>query len=260
MKVGIIGFGVVGQAVGRGLAKQGYVILVNDVVEERGGFTKRELMDQCDIIFICVPTPSHPDGSIDLNILFDVIIELDQYTDLGNPIIAIKSTVIPGTTRELIHAFPKLTFIYTPEFLRAKSADHDFLHPDRIIIGFHRDHVCLSMISELYQPWINRVYYTDTITAETIKYVANAFLVLKVAFACEMDRICKVLDAASHVVFMGVTQDHRIHQSHLNPRHGPINQNSPCLPKDLLALITHLESKGYDSTLLKTVYALGVKS
>jgi len=262
MNIGVVGYGTVGKAVTQGFRKKGHLVYVNDIkeLENEKSHNKEILMKECPVIFICVPTPPKEDDSIDLRGVERVVEELRRYsyTTSSVTILVIKSTVIPGTTNRLSLKYPEFTFAVNPEFMRMKYALHDFLNPERIVVGtgsiFAR-----TTLRRLYGIWKCPKFFTDPTTAETIKYVSNVFFTTKVAFACEVLNICKVLGVDAKEVMNAVSLDSRIGKSHLDPTLGKIPKNSACLPKDTSALIRFLEQKGYESKFLKTVYETGVE-
>ena len=130
MKIGVIGNGVVGSAVSNGLRKIGNEVLIHDLILD----TKINNLLNTEIIFICVPTPGNDDGSCNTKIVEGVVKEL---SDLNyNGIVAIKSTVEPGTTRLFSSKFSKLNLCFVPEFLRERSAEIDFIeNHDLCVIG-----------------------------------------------------------------------------------------------------------------------------
>jgi UDPglucose 6-dehydrogenase len=243
-KIGIIGYGVVGRAIAHGFKLNRNLVYINDIKPNIENFSKKNLMALCDYIFICVPTPEN-NGKIDLSFITGVLKELSKYK--GNPIIIIKSTIVPGTTHKLEQIFP-FKFAVNPEFLRQEKAEKDFMDPSRIVIGASDRQVGKKVLT-LFEKWKCPKILTDPITAETIKYISNAFLTYKVAFACEVAHISKIIGVDAKEVMDVVCMDARINSSHLDPTLGPISIDSPCLPKDLISLITYLENKSYSSEL-----------
>jgi UDPglucose 6-dehydrogenase len=262
MKIGIVGNGAVGKATALGFKSGGHDIYINDLrqPENQKIYEKKDLMDNCNLVFVCVPTPPKIGGSLDLSCVEQAIEELNsaRKLDSDNPIIVIRSTVAPGTTRGLAARFPAMKFAYNPEFLRMEHACDDFLHPDRIVIGAHSTDIA-NEVARAYEGWSCPIIITDLDTAETVKLVSNCFLVYRVAYACEVANFCKVLGVNAKKVMEAVCLDSRIGTSHLDPSKGPIPPNSHCLPKDMFGLIQYLEAKGYSSKLLKTAYDVGIK-
>ena len=271
-KIGVVGYGVVGEAVTQGFMGQGYIVYVNDI-KFTDGFKFGDqlpcvthdldyLIENCGVIFICVPTPTNERGC-DLSIVYEVFNDLhyriaqksrEGVVDL--PVIAIKSTVIPGTTDTLYKMYPRVCS--NPEFVRELTARSDFLNPDRIIIGAHSETV-KSTMQELYSGWDAPIFITTPVEAEMAKYLSNAYLVTKVAFSQVAKQICEMAGADANSVMNMVKTDHRINPSHLDPSKGKIAKDSACLPKDLMALLRQLEQSGQAPLFLQSVYTMGVQ-
>jgi UDPglucose 6-dehydrogenase len=262
MKIGIVGSGAVGTTVALGFRLKGHDVYVNDLkhFKKEKIYNKRFLMDRCNLVFVCVPTPPRLDGSLDTAYVKRAVEELHNVRRHkgDNPIIVIKSTVVPGTTLRLANKFPTLKFAFNPEFLRMKHARYDVLHPSRIVIGARSARIA-NKVAKAYEGWSCPIIITDLNTAEIIKLVANCFLAFKVAYSCEVANLCKVLGLNAKKVMDAVCLDSRIGTSHLDPSKGPIPRDSHCLPKDMSGLIRYLETKGYDSRLLKAAYDVGIE-
>lgn len=269
MILGVVGYGYVGKAVTEVFRKLGFKVYVNDIDENKSAKAfldvcdKKTMVQKCDAIFVCVGTPEGLHGNIDLYQVNNVVDKLAFYSSNGRltkkPLIIIKSTVVPGTTKTYAELHKHLLFAANPEFFRQESSVKDFQNPDRIVVGTESE-TAKELMSELYLPWTTTPkVYTDFCTAELIKYVSNAFLVMKVAFACEVQKISKLLGCNAETVMDAVTLDRRINKSHLNPSLGRIPADSPCLPKDLSALIEFLKCFKYDSHLLKVALENGVE-
>ena len=266
MRIGVVGYGTVGEALAYGFKVKGHRVYINDprLLGDKKFCEKGFLMRTCDLVFVCVQTPSNQDGSIDLTYLEQAVAELsDSASNLErdrprDPIIVIKSTVAPGTTLKLATRFSKLKFAVNPEFLRMKHARNDFLYQDRIVIGAAEAEIA-NTVARAYKKWKCQIINTDPSTAETVKLLSNCFLALKVAYACETARICRVFGVDAKEVMDIVCMDPRIGKSHLDPTLGPIPRESPCLPKDVSILIKELEQRGYSSLLVKTAYDVAVE-
>lgn len=272
MNIGIIGFGVVGQAIGEGFAQQGHDIYFNDPAwtgsawKEAQKLSKEEIVNTCEIIFICVGTPPRLDGSCDLSQVYEAFNDLHFHiatanreligdADIVQPLIVIKSTVLPGTADSLKEMYPFI--VSNPEFLTQKSPVTDFIEPDRIIIGTFQQS-SFEKILELYEPWNCPKIRCTPKEAETIKYLSNCLLVTKVAFAQEISRLSSFLKLNAAKVYVGITLDKRINPHHLDPTVGPISQHTPCLTKDMRALINQMDVSGMDTDFLKSAYAKAV--
>ena len=266
MEIGIVGYGVVGRAAVEGFRNKGFKVYVNDVrgnLDTYNVCDKKTMVRTCDAIFVCVGTPMGKHGEIDLYQVNEAVDKLVFFAGNSHiekkPVIIIKSTVVPGTTHRYVELYPHIKFGCNPEFMRQEHAEKDFLDPDRIVVGTESTRA-KEVLTEIYAPWMRTPkLWTDFKTAELIKYLSNSFLVAKVAFACEMQKISKLIGCDPEVVMNGVVYDRRINKSHLNPLLGPISQNSPCLPKDLMALIQFLSNVGYESEMLNVILDNGVK-
>jgi UDPglucose 6-dehydrogenase len=269
MILGVVGYGYVGKAVVEGFRHQGFKVYVNDIDDNRSAKAfidvcdKKMMVQKCDAIFVCVGTPEGLHGNIDLYQVNNAVDKLAFYSSNGRvvkkPLIIIKSTVVPGTTKTYASLHKHLTFAVNPEFMTQMSAATDFLHPDRLVFGVETETV-KNVLDDIYASWtVQPKMWVDFKTAELIKYLSNAALVLKVAFACEVQQISKLLECDAATVMNGVTFDKRINKSHLNPALGKIPAGSPCLPKDLSALIQFLRCFKYDSHLLQVALENGVE-
>ncbi|MGD0945773.1 MAG: nucleotide sugar dehydrogenase, partial [Acidimicrobiales bacterium] len=142
--------------------------------------------------------------------------------------------------------------VSNPEFLREGSAVHDFLHPDRIVIGALDEETAVR-VSGLFAGTDAPVVFTNPATAETIKYASNAFLAAKVSFVNAVAALCEAVGADVRQVCIGMGLDSRIGSSYLHP--GP-GWGGSCFPKDTAALVRIAEESGYDFSLLKGVIAV----
>jgi len=203
-----------------------------------------------EFIFLCVPTPQDEDGSADLTYIREAVTSLLPFLASGS-IIVNKSTVPVGSTLvvEEIVRREDIFVVSNPEFLREGSAVHDFLHPDRIVVG-SSDRRAAQRVADLYQSLNARVIICDPASAETIKYAANAFLATKLSFANAIAALCEHVGANIDDVIEGIGQDKRIGNQFLKP--GP-GWGGSCFPKDTRALIKIAESAGYDFELLRGV-------
>ena len=155
-----------------------------------------------DVSFICVGTPSAKNGSIDLSIVRAAVKSIGAAlkTKEGYHVVVVKSTVVPETTEKFVlpileEASGKIVgkdigVAVNPEFLREGKAVHDFMHPDKIVIGAI-DRKSGDLVSELYRTFECEVTLIDPTTAEMIKYVNNSLLATKISFANEIGNICK---------------------------------------------------------------------
>lgn len=263
MRIGIVGFGVVGRALKQVFEEKAHEVLVNDLKPHKGvNASKEELVQLCDIVFICVQTPTKKDGSQDLDCI-DVV--LKDFSDIrqeffmqGNPLFIIKSTVLPETTNSLRIKYPNLRIVVNPEFLRQVTSVSDARNPDRIVIGTPVTEDA-RLLFDFYKDWnCPKLWFKNSTEAELVKYFSNAFAVYKVAFSCEADRICNIFGCDSKAVMHAVAVDKRFSESYLKIQ-GAIATDSPCLPKDIVALRKLLKTCGVDSELLDVIWKIGVQ-
>ncbi len=285
MRVSIIGSGYVGLATGAYFAKLGNKVIFVDTDKGKVRTIKRraspnqepglnEILKEIDfeatsdyrqaissdVVFICVPTPSNKDGSISLKYIKTAAAQIAEVLaekgDYG--VITVKSTVVPGTTEEVIipllersgkKAGTDFGVCMVPEFLREGRALHDAMNPSRVVIGEY-DLKSGEVLANLYQGFNCPILRTNLRTAEMIKYASNAFLATKICFINEVGNICKQLGIDAYEVAKGMGFDERIGSKFLN---AGIGFGGSCLPKDLKALIAKAKQMGYEPRILEEV-------
>lgn len=214
-----------------------------------------QAVQEADVIFICVPTPPQPDGSVDLSFIEGVAREIAANLTAYR-IIVDKSTV-PVKTGEKVtetirrYAKTKVDFdvVSNPEFLREGFAVEDLMKPDRIVIGASGPRPA-ALMREIYEPFNAPIIVTDTNSAELIKHAANSFLALKISYINAIANVCEASGANVLEVANGMGMDERIGRRFLN---AGIGFGGSCFPKDLSAFIKIAETLGYDFRLLKEV-------
>jgi UDPglucose 6-dehydrogenase len=273
-RIAILGMGYVGLVTAATFLKLGHRVICVDVLKERvkmvnngrspifelgleealnEGINSGDLMAttdsivaaRCsDFIFICVGTPSRPDGSIDLRFIRKAAKDLGKALrgHKGYPVIVVKSTVIPSTCEKVIRpllekasglkAGRRFGLACNPEFLKEGVALKDSLRPDRIVIG-GIDDKSREAVLKLYKGIKAPVILTDLTTAEMIKYASNAFLATRVGLSNEVANICSAHGVDVYDVMKGVGLDRRIGPHFLRAGAG---FGGSCFPKDLKAL------------------------
>ena len=217
-------------------------------------------VNNSDVSFISVGTPSDSRGNIDLGIIRAASASLGD--SIGKKkdyhVVVVKSTVVPETTEKVVlpilekHSGKRIGefgIAMNPEFLREGKAVYDFMHPDKIVVG-SLDEKSGDIVASLYKGLKCEVTRTNPRTAEMIKYANNAFLATKISFANELGNICKELGIDTYEVMKAVGKDFRIGQHFLNSGAG---FGGSCFPKDVKALIGKASEIGYDPVLLKSV-------
>jgi len=210
----------------------------------------------CEFAYLCVPTPQADDGSADLSYIRSAAAEIGPLLPT-EAIVVNKSTVPVGSTRvvEEVLGRDDVRVVSNPEFLREGSAVHDFLNPERVVIGAD-DHAAAFRVASLFDPLRAQLLITDPASAETIKYASNAFLAAKVSFVNAIANVCEAVGADVHDVLMGMSYDKRIGAEFMKP--GP-GFGGSCFPKDTAALIRIAEDAGYDFGLLRGVTQVNIE-
>lgn len=261
-KLGIIGYGIVGQALAYGFSqpdiKDKYEIRFYDKYKDTESL--ESVVAASEFIFICLPTPMKEDESgIDLSIIEESISEITKYTNKTDKIIVIKSTVVPGATASLEKKYPKTNFAFNPEFLTEANYLEDFLNADRNVIGANNDLISRRVVALYKQRFPKtKIFQTDTTTAEMVKYISNTFLATKVIFANQMYDLCQALGIKYEEVKSMVTADHRIFDSHLDVTTSK-GFGGKCFPKDIVALIGRAKELKVEPKLLETVWSINKK-
>ncbi len=261
IKIGIIGYGFVGQAVANGFKTVSNGL---DTIRWYDKFKEGESLEKVikasEFIFVCLPTPMKVDESgIDLSIFEEMIPQITKLTDSTDKIIIIKSTITPGTTAKYQKKFPKSKFCFNPEFLTEANYLDDFLNAERTVLGANSDWV-LRSVGIIFQQRFpkQKIFFTDPTTAETVKYFANAYLSLKVTFANFFYDYCQKLGIKYEEVKKMAAFDHRIGDYHLDVT-TMRGFGGKCFPKDLVAIMGEFKKLGVDSSLLETMWEYNKK-
>jgi GDP-mannose 6-dehydrogenase len=199
-----------------------------------------------DISFVCVGTPSQQNGNLDLRYIRRICEQIGEAlkTKIGRHIVVIRSTILPGTMRNIViptleefsgkRAGEDFGVCSNPEFLREGSAVKDFRCPPKTVIG-ELDKGSGDLLTQLYAGINAPLIRTDLQTAEMIKYVDNCWHALKIGFANEIGNVCKSFDIDAHEVMRIFCEDRKLNISTTYLKPGFAFGGS-CLPKDLRAL------------------------
>ena len=235
MKIGIIGYGCVGQACAKGYEYIGHKIIVHDLKLD----TKIEDILITELVFICVPSPAKKDNSCDTSFVEACIKELKEINYKG--VICIKSTVEPGSTLRLSKKY-NLDLCFVPEFLRERKAFIDFVdNHDLLAIGSeikaHQD-----LIIKAHGNLPKNVKLLNPTEAELLKYFSNSFNALKIIFANNFYEISNALDADYALILDAYLERKMPNSDYLIASEELRGYGGHCLPKDVKAL-THLTKK-----------------
>jgi len=214
-----------------------------------------EALRDAEFIFICVGTPSGVDGEADLQYVRMAAESVAQ--TMTRPIIVINKSTVPVGTGDWVadiirHSQPKpldFAVVSCPEFTREGSALHDFMNPDRVVVG-SRNRSAAEKVAQLHLPLRTRIVMTDLRTAEMIKYASNAFLATKISFINQIALICEKLGADVEEVAQGMGFDKRIGSSFLS---AGLGYGGSCFPKDVKALEHMALVHGSHPALLRAV-------
>ena len=248
MKVGIIGRGTVGDAVYKGLEQQGHDVSFFDPKFE--GSKIEDVLDT-ECVFLSVPTDSTPEGDCDTSIVERVVAELNAANYKG--LVAIKSTVVPGTSDRIQAEYPNLRMACVPEFLRAKLALADFVYNhDVLVIGVNTDED-FELVKNIHGFIPRNIVRVKPIEAEVIKYFNNVHHAVQVTFGNIIYEICQKLGADYNSVYNAITK-----RDCINPHYLLVNEKlrgfgGHCLPKDTKGLNRLLDKLGLDFEMIQAV-------
>ena len=285
MKIAVIGSGYVGTVTGTCLAEMGHTVICADVNEQRmtnlqkgvihfyeeglepmitGNLKAKRLqfttdipmaVQSSEIVFLCIGTPSLPNGKPDMNALTQAVKTIASGMD-GYRLI-IEKTTMPIKTGEWLAQMLKkelkkdvpFDIAAVPQFLREGKAVYDFMHPDRIIVGAESQKAIDTILS-LYGPLSAPVLVTDVNSAEIIKHAANAFLAMKISFINSVSQLCEKTGADVSLVSKGLGMDKRISPDYLN---AGIGYGGIFFQKDINNLLNIAEEYHVNMDLLKNV-------
>ncbi|MBA7471147.1 UDP-glucose 6-dehydrogenase TuaD [subsurface metagenome] len=228
-----------------------------------------EGVSKSSVIFIAVGTPPKENGEADLSSVEKVCSQIAR--NMKDYKLVVEKSTVPVQTGQWIKRLFNLhdshrdfDIASNPEFLREGSAIHDFLNPDRIVIGVENERAA-NILKELYSPIIKRSFdsslksslvnhipllITDLQSAELIKHASNSFLAAKISFINAVADICERVGADVEKVAQGMGYDPRIVPAFLK---AGVGFGGFCFPKDLQAFIQIAGKFNYDFALLKEV-------
>ena len=296
MKISVIGAGYVGLVSAVCFADRGYEVMLSTEDSERvklinkgiAPFHEKDLAEilkkamnngklkatlgrenavqNSDVTFVAVGTPSRTNGSIDLRFIRDSSAKIGKaIKEKTDPhLVAVRSTVVPGTTQSVVKSSIEKSsgkvagrdfgLVMQPEFLRQGSAIYDTMNPDRIIIGEYdrkSGETLENFYRDFYKQKLPPVLRMNLASAEMIKYASNAFLATKISYINEIAKLCERVpgvDVAKVAEGMGL--DQRIGKRFL---HAGAGFGGSCFPKDIRAIIAFAEAHHCKPRILKSV-------
>lgn len=294
MEIAIFGSGYVGLVTGACLANLGHTIICVDVdqtriqnlqnnilpiyepglqelisknaKEKRISFTLdvKQAIETAEVIFITVGTPQRENGEANLSYVLQVAATIGKSMN-AYKVIVDKSTVPVGTADEVKQIILEnqqhpieFDLVSNPEFLKEGEAIHDFMNPDRIVIGVESEKA-KEIMFHLYKG-IERtgkpIFATDIKSSELIKYAANAFLATKISFMNQIAQLCEKTGGDIKEIAKGIGLDQRIGSRFL---HAGIGYGGSCFPKDVQALIYTAEEVHLPFPLLRAVHEVNTE-
>ena len=247
MKIGIIGLGVVGGAVKHGFDRLGHKTSFHDIRFD----TKIEDVLDTEVCYVSVPTPSQPSGRCDVSIVEKVINELISAGYEG--VIAIKSTVEPGTTERIRKETGNNNICFVPEFLRERCAIADFVENHDLCVIGTEDQKIFDLIKKSHGSYPSKVVQLTPTEAELCKYFNNVFNATVITFA---NNFCELCDKMG--VNYGNIKNAVVNRDHINDSYLDCNDNfrgfgGVCLPKDTRALANLAKSIGTKGSLFERI-------
>lgn len=285
MKVAVIGTGYVGLVTGVCFAEIGNTVTCVDIDETKVAMLQRgeapiyepgietmlrensarnrlhfttdlTVAGEADVIFLALPTPPSADGSADLRAILAVARQLADILGEQFTVVVNKSTVPVGTAAQvralLQPCGDNVAVVSNPEFLREGLALHDFMEPDRVVLGASDDRAA-AVMRELYAPLVDEarpLLLMDEASAELTKYAANAFLATKISFINEIANLAEHVGADVEAVARAIGADERIGSRFLQ---AGIGYGGSCFPKDVQALAQTARTHGYDFRIIQAV-------
>lgn len=214
----------------------------------------RQAIPNSEIVFICVGTPSKKSGEVNLSQVFAAAREVGKNLKEGYTVVAVKSTVPPGTTLKVGQIIEKYKqkkanfgLGFCPEFLREGTAIEDTRKPDRVIIGAGDDKT-IRVLKSVHRSFKAPVLLTSITSAELIKYAANSYLALRIVFANQISDLCEKSGADINEVIKGIGLDKRIGSHYWYPGLGYAGS---CFPKDIAALAAYADKVGLKKSLFR---------
>lgn len=248
MKIGIIGVGIVGNALKYGFEQLGHEVRVHDI---KLSTAIANVLDT-EIAFICVPSPSTANGECDTTIIESVIDELNSYNYAG--IVAIKTTVVPGFTESIIKHYNNLIVCFVPEFLRERCAIDDFINQHSLLaVGTHDSNV-YNRIVQAHGYFPKQTAQLTPTEAELLKYFNNVYAALRISFANIMYEVSNKLNCDYTTIKNSYIMTGKAKDLYLDVNPQLRGYSGTCLPKDTKALSVLIKQLDLDYELIESIH------
>jgi len=245
MKIIVAGYGFVGKAVASAIDQTHTVYVVDPKISQQ---TVKDYTD-ADGVIICVGTPSNNLGDCDVSQVYAVMNTVPETMP-----VLIKCTVRPDYLNKIVTAFPKHDIAYSPEFLRAATANEDFANQEYMILGRSNSENIWRELFITSLKNLNKIEHCTLTEASMVKYATNCFLSVKVAFFNQLYDMCQMNGADYNKVVELLKLDERIGDSHMQVP-GPDGSRGfggACFPKDTNAFIHYADSLQISHTLVES--------
>lgn len=236
--LGFVGAGFVGGAMIRGFSNF-FQVIVYDKNNNIGSL--KQIAEECDVIFICLPTPEGPNGECDTSIVYSVLTDIHNILEKEERCfkeVVIRSTIPPEWISSIVSRFDRFTLLFMPEFLTARCADIDFINSNRFIIGTGEPadtddyHMTQSVFERRFPGAPVKIMTWEE--AGMLKYAVNNFFIVKVSYFNEIYDMCVNMGVDPDRVINEMLNDGRIGRSHWQVP-GPDGKRGfggACFPKD----------------------------
>jgi len=248
MKIGVIGYGMVGTAITKAFRELDHSVYVYDIKLPESSL---EATLNSDIIYICVPTKQNQDGSCDVSVVEQIVNKLSEHEYGGT--IAIKSTTQPGTTAKLQEEYKDLKLAHVPEFLRERCGYEDFTENHNVlIVGTTHKSAYLDVVN-------SHGHYPKTVTqvksseSELAKYYSNSYKALRTIFSTTYGEISNHLGVDYNQVLNAFLLENVREEEYLGYSKEFKGFGGSCLPKDVSALSSFVETEKLNLNIFKFI-------
>ena len=206
MKIIIAGYGFVGKAVANAIKDKNFIHIVdpqinNSIVSD---------YKNADGVIICVGTPATILGDCDVSQVHNVMDTIPETMP-----VLIKCTIVPDYLNKLVATYPKHGICYSPEFLRAATADKDFADQTYMILGGTDSNRVWENLFRNSLTKLKTIFHCSVEEASITKYSINSFLATKVAFFNQLHDMCIANNVDFDNVISLLKLDNRIGSSHM---------------------------------------------
>ena len=249
MKLGIVGLGVVGYANQEGFKLLGHEVIGHDIKFDT---TIKDVL-KCEIVFVCVPTPSFENGSCDTTIVKSVIAELNDHKYKG--IIAIRSSTVPGFTKSMQELYIDQKICFVPEFVRERCALDDFVKDHQMLAIGTTDQYVFNKVKEAHGHYPKNVVQLRPTEAEILKYYLNLYAATRVTFANMFYEIATKMKCDYSAIKNAYIKTGRAGDMYLDVNDDLRGYGGMCLPKDTRAIIQLMKDLNLEYNFFKTMDA-----